>query len=425
MTLFTVFIISLLSWQAHAASTPADSISLQYCQKMAKKNYPTAKNIELQQKITDLNVSIANSGYFPQISANGKATYQSEVTHFSVPGGNGPTPVSKDQYNASLHAVEMIFNDGKVGIQKALKQAQGAKEKSSTKVKMHQIREQVNQVYYGILLSGQQKKTINLKIENLQSQLSMVQSKVKNGVLLPSQQYILEAELAKSRKDSAATSSNIEAGYEVLSELIGKKLDAAIKLKLPTIAVDYRSLQPQRPEYTEFENTQKVLKQQQKLSTTSKWPKLSAFGTGSYGRPGLNFLNNDFHYYYIVGLQLNWSLFEAVNGGRQAQALQIQQQKIAQNRKAFTRQLHAQLDQISQHISALQDNLKRDRKIVTVRKKIVQQSASQLKNGVVTATDYVTQLRRANQAKLSLFISRVKLSQAKTNYVTALGIPVQ
>ncbi len=422
MTLLTILFISLLSMQT---SVPADSISLQYCQKMAKKNYPTAKNIGLQKKITDLSVRIARSGYYPQITASGKATYQSEVTSFSIPGGQGPPPLSKDQYTASLHAVETIFNAGSVGAQKALKQAQGAKMRASTKVKMHQIREQVDQVYYGILLSGRQEETINLKIENLNSQISMVQSKVKNGVLLPSQKYILEAELAKSRKDSATASSNITAGYEVLSELIGKKVDTTIGLKLPTVAVDYRSLQPQRPEYKEFESSRKVLKQQVKLSKTGLLPKISAFGTGSYGRPGLNFLNNDFHYYYIVGVQLNWSLWGAVNGGRKAQSLQIQQKKIKQNRRAFTRQLHAQLDQISQHISTIEDNLKRDRKIVSVRRKIVQQSASQLKNGVITATDYVTQLRRANQAKLSLFISRVKLSQAKTNYVTALGIRVQ
>jgi outer membrane protein TolC len=422
MTLFTVLLISFAPLR-HSALP--DSVSLQYCQHLAKKNYPTAKNLELQKKITALNVNIARSGYFPQISANGKATYQSEVTSFSVPGGQVPAPVSKDQYSASLHAVETIFNDGKVGAQRALQQAKGAKVRASIKVKLHQIRAQVNQVYYGILLSRQQSKTINLKIKNLQSQLSVVRSKVKNGILLASQQYILEAELAQSQKDSASTYSNVKAGYEVLSELVGKRLTSKIKLKLPTVTVNYRSLQPQRPEYTEFKKSQKVLKQQQKLSKTQKWPQISAFGTGSYGRPGLNFLNNDFHFYYIAGLQFKWSLWGAVNGGRKAKSLHVQQQKIAQNRQAFTRQLHASLDRISQRIATLRENIKRDSIIVQDRQKIVKQSASQLKNGVVTATDYVTQLRRANQAKLSLFINKVQLSQAQTNYVTTLGIPIQ
>jgi outer membrane protein TolC len=422
MTLLIALFISFLPLKNPASP---DSISLQYCQQMAQKNYPTAKNFDLQQKITALNINIARSGYFPQISASGKATYQSEVTSFSIPGGHGPPPVSKDQYAASLHAVETIFNDGKVGIQKALQQAKGAKARASTQVKLHKIRAQVNQVYYGILLSRQQAKTINLKIKNLQGQLSVVQSKVKNGVLLASQQYILEAELAQSRKDLVTTHSNIKAGYEVLGELIGKNLTLNSKLKLPTVEINYRSLQPQRPEYQEFKYSQKALKQQQNLSKTQWLPSLSAFGTGSYGRPGLNFLNNDFHFYYIAGLQFKWSLWGAVNGGRKAKVLHIQQQKIAQNRRAFTRQLHASLDRIDQRIAAIQENIKRDQTIVQDRQKIVQQSASQLKNGVVTATDYVTQLRRANQAKLSLFISKVQLSQAKTNYVTTLGVPIQ
>src|SRR5690625_885766 len=100
MTLFTALLITVLSLNH---TTPPDSITLGYCYQKAYKNYPTAKNLELQKKITALNVRIAHSGYFPQISAKGKATYQSEVTSFSVPGG--PPPGSKDQYTASLHAV--------------------------------------------------------------------------------------------------------------------------------------------------------------------------------------------------------------------------------------------------------------------------------------------------------------------------------
>ncbi|HYW36203.1 MAG TPA: TolC family protein [Balneolaceae bacterium] len=422
MTLIAVFLISFLPLNNPA---PSDTVSLQYCQQMAKKNYPTAKNIALQKKITRLNVHIARSGYFPQVSVSGKATYQSEVTSVSLPGNQGPPPVSKDQYDASVNVTQKIFDDGRVGVQKALKRAQGAENIASTKVKMHQIRSQVNQVYYGILLSQQQAKILQLKTKNLLNQISSVRSKVKNGVLLPSQKYILQAELAQTRKDSANTHSNIIAGYQVLSELIGKKITPKTQLKIPSVAVNYRSLQPRRPEYQQFNKNQKILGEQIKLSETHKWPDVSVFGTGSYGRPGLNFLNNNFHFYYIVGLQLNWSLWGAFNGGRQAKALKIQQQKVTQDRKAFTRQLNAQLDQITQQIASIRDNMKRDRKIVKVRQKIVKQSASQLKNGVITATDYVTQLRQEEQAKLSLFISKVQLAQARTNYVTTLGIPIQ
>jgi hypothetical protein len=44
---------------------------------------------------------------------------------------------------------------------------------------------------------------------------------------------------------------------------------------------------------------------------------------------------------------------------------------------------------------------------------------------VITATEYVTELTRANQARLSLYINRVRLAQAKAEYLTTLGIRSQ
>lgn len=403
---------------------PADSISLQYCYRQAVENYPTAKNIELQRKITDLNVEIAHSGYFPQIDVRGKATYQSEVTEVALPAGQGPPTPDNDQYEASVDVTQTIFNAGAVGIRKNLERVKGEREIASTQVQLHQIRGQVDQVYFGILLSKRQAETVQLLIENLEEQLSTVRSRVESGVMLPSQQHILEAELIKARQDSADTRSNIRAGYAVLGEITGEEIPTSTGLKLPEIETNYRSLQPQRPEYNEFENTQAVLNQQKELAKTKQWPRISAFGTAAYGRPGLNFLNNEFHDYYIVGVRVRWNFWDFINSDRESEALQIQQQKVTQNRRAFDRQLQASLDRISERIASVRENIERDQQIVELREQIVEETASQLKHGVITATEYITELTRANQAQLSLFINRVRLSQAQIDYMTTLGQPI-
>ena len=421
MTTIAVFLFSFFTI---ANPAPPDSISLEYCYRQAYENYPIAQNIELQRKITGLNVDIANSGYFPQVNASGKATYQSEVTEFSTPNGGGPPPISKDQYEASVDVTQTIFNAGAVGIRKDLERAEGEQKVNSLKVQLHDIRSQVDQVYFGILMSQQQAKTINLLLNNLNEQLSTVRSRVENGVLLASQQHILEAELIKTRQDSAETRSNIRAGYKVLGELIGENIPVNVELTLPKTEVNYRSLQPQRPEYEEFKSAERVIDEQRKLSATAKWPHLAAFGTAAYGRPGLNFLNNDFHDYYIAGLRVQWNLWDFVNAGRKSEALQLRSRQISQNREVFTRQLNAQLHRIGERIETIRENIDRDRQIVELRDQIVEETASQLKHGVITATEYITELTQANQAQLSLFINRVRLAQAQTEYATALGISV-
>lgn len=424
MTTLTAIIISLISVSVAGSAQP-DSISLEYCYRQADEHYPTAKNIELQKKITELNVDIANTGYFPDVTINGQATYQSEVTEIGLPGGGGPPSVSKDQYEASVDVTQTIFNGGAVGIQKEVEQAKGRQHIYATKVELHQIRSQIDQVYFGILLSRQQAKTIRLLIDNLREQLSTVRSQVENGLLLPSQQHILKAELISARQDSADNESNIKSGYQVLSEIIGEEIDRDTKLELPEVSSDYPSLHPQRAEFDLFESRRQSLEKQGELVRTKRMPSLAAFGTAAYGRPGLNFLNDDFHDYYIAGLKVRWNVWDFLNADRQQQVLQIEQQKIDQEQRAFRRQLDASLDRISERIASIKENMNRDREIIELRAQVVEESASQLKNGVITATEYVTELTRSNQAHLSLYINRVRLSQAKTEYLTTLGIGSQ
>ncbi|MCW9707737.1 TolC family protein [Fodinibius salsisoli] len=419
------FIALTFVFTTFSGGAPADSITLDYCYQQAYENYPKVQNIEFQKKITELNIQIANTGHYPDVSINGRASYQSEVTDFSLPGGGGPPAISKDQYQASVDVTQTIFNGGAVGIQKELEKAKGKQEIYSTEVELHQIRSQIDQVYFGILLSQQQSKTIGLLIANLEEQLSTVRSKVDNGVLLASQQHILEAELIKARQDSVNSHSNVVAGYRVLGELIGEKVATGTKLQLPQQNIDHQSLQPHRSEYDLFESTEETIEQQKRLAGSQKWPSLSAFGTAAYGRPGLNFLNDDFHEYYTVGLKVRWNFWASYNAGEKQQMLQLRQQQVEQNRRSFTRQLHASLNRIQERMRAIEENIERDKKAIALRKKIVEENVSQLNNGAITASQYVTELNRAHQARLSLYINRVRLAQAQSDYLTTLGVPIQ
>ncbi|HLR76954.1 MAG TPA: TolC family protein, partial [Balneolaceae bacterium] len=135
-----------------AQTAPADTLTLPHAYELMYQNYPEAKNIELQKKIESLNVTIANTGYYPQIKVKGRATYQSEVTGFDLPADIGPEPLSKDQYRASVSVVQNIFNGGAVGLQKEMQKTISRQKANTTEVSLYKMRRQLNQVYYGILL---------------------------------------------------------------------------------------------------------------------------------------------------------------------------------------------------------------------------------------------------------------------------------
>lgn len=404
-----------------------DTLTLEYCYSRIENHYPLSRKIELEREITDLNKKIANTASYPQLNFGVTATYQSEVTELQFPEGgqfSGPK-LSKDQYKATVDVSQTIYDGGKVGIQKNLEEVEGRRKQQEIKIQLRQIKEQVNQVYFGILLARQQLEIVESMAENIRAQINSVKSKVDNGVLLASQQYILEAELVKTRQDSTDIRSNIISGYEVLGQLIGQEISPEMPLELPdyeSVSKEIESLSKVRPEFELFESNRQALDYQKELAQTRKIPSLSAFGTAAYGRPGFNVFEDDLHPYYIVGLRLQWNLWGARNAGVQQKIYNLQQKNITEEESAFERQLRGSLSKIREQIYSLQDQIKRDQEIIDLRNKTVDIISSQLKNGTATATEYITELNKATQAQLSMRMHKTRFLQAKTDYQTTLGI---
>ncbi|MGD8749029.1 MAG: TolC family protein, partial [Balneolaceae bacterium] len=257
--MFAVVLLSIL-FGSYQPSQP-DTLTLDYCYSRIQEHYPIARKIELQDEITSLNKKIINTAYYPQLNFGAAATYQSEVTEFPG-GGQIPGPeLSKDQYKVTMDVSQSIYDGGAVHIKKELEDALGTQKKQSTKVQLHQLKEQVNQVYFGILLARRQLETTNTLLQTLRAQVKDIKSKVKNGVLLPNQQYILEAELIKSGQDSTQIQSNIKAGFQILGQLIDQDLRTNIPLTLPRSEPNYNmqnSLAKLRPEFGLFESSRKA-----------------------------------------------------------------------------------------------------------------------------------------------------------------------
>ncbi len=398
---------------------PPDTLTLEYCYDRVENHYPLAQKNELQDKITELNKTIAGRAAYPQLSVGATATYQSEVTDLSFPSGGqfSPPNLSKDQYKLTMDVSQTIYNGGAVGVQKKLEEIKGKQEQQAIEIELREIKEQISQVYFGILLAQKQLQAVQTLSGSLQSQVEEVRSKVKNGVLLPSQQYILEAELIKIRQDSSEIQANIQSGYKMLSQLIGQEVNPEVELKSSFKNFQFHdSIEELRPEFQLFEINRKALDLQQELVQSQKTPSLSAFGTAAYGRPGFNVFENDLHPYYMVGLKVQWNFWDARNASSRQQVFELQQQKITEEERVFERQLKGKLSKIRERIELLQDQIKRDQEIINLRQKVVAEKSSQLKNGTLTATEYVTELHKATQARLAMLLRKTKLAQAQADF---------
>jgi outer membrane protein TolC len=337
------------------------------------------------------------------------------------PGFSPPQP-KKDSYQTSLLLNQLIYDFGQTGKQKSLEKSQKEYDLQSVQVEMYKVRQAVNDSYFSVLILQEKEKSLKLLEEDITNKLNSIKSKVVNGAALPSNQDILEAELIKIKQSAVENRSNKKVSLKILGELLNRTLDETIRLAKPADVVSVsKTMNRKRPEYASFELSKNRLNQTIALNNTKYLPRISGFGQLSYARPGLNYFNDKFQEYYIIGVKASWNFWNWNTNNREKDILRLQQKLIDTQEKYFTQNLNIAVTRHTSEMEKLEELIKMDQEIIALRKKITQQISSQLDNGVITSTEYLTELNAEHQAVLTLDIHKIQLLQAKVNYRTTIG----
>jgi len=417
MKLIISLISLFLSLQAFAQTT----LSLDDCYTLVNKNYPLAAQHDLLNQQKNLNIDAINKLRLPQFNLAAKTTYQSDVTFVDVPlpNVNIPSP-NKDQYRATLTANQLIYQGGLINTQSKVKSLETQVKQSALKVSIYKLKQRVNQLYFSILLQDEKKTLISDKQKQIESRLSEVNSAIKNGAALSSSSALLEAELLNVKQQIFEIEATKTALLKVLAKLIGKPLSTQVKLIQPKVLVKNTTI-INRPELNYFDLQKQEIKLKSDLLNKAVAPKITAFAQGGYGNPGLNLFDHNFASYYMVGLQLNWHVFDWHKNKKERQSLAINRQIIDTQKNVF--KLNTDLETVNQaaEIKTLSRLIKTDRQIIPLRTKVLKTAEAQLKNGVITPSDYIIELTRLYEAKTNLKTHQIKLNWAKINYLTTTG----
>lgn len=402
-------------------SPPGDTLRLEECYQRAMEQFPLSKQINLYDNILELRLKNLNSKYLPEPTLNAQTNYQSDVTVFplALPGVTIPQQ-HKDGYQVSLVANQLICDFGVISKQKDVEKAQTLADKKSVEVELYKLKTQVNEAYFSVLLLQEKERSLELTDEDVRTKLSSIRSKVKNGTSLPSNADILEAELLKIAQASAETKANKKAAIDVLSQLLNMPLDESLNLELPH-DVSGAPAKMLRPEYAAFELSQKKLGRSIDLTARRNLPKISAFLQLSYARPGINAFDNTFQKYYITGLRASWTFWNWNTDNRDKEILRQQQSMISAQEEAFTKNINIAAQKNRSEIEKLNELIKLDQEIITLRNKVTQQLSSQLDNGVVTSSEYLSELNAEHQAALTLETHKIQLIKAQQDYRITIG----
>jgi outer membrane protein TolC len=177
-----------------------------------------------------------------------------------------------------------------------------------------------------------------------------------------------------------------------------------------------------RPELGLYTYQSNLLLQQNKVIRSRNLPKFSLFAQGGYGRPGLNVLLNEFDWFYIGGVRLNWNISGFYTYSHDKQITGLNQQIIETQRATFLLNTNTVLSQEQTNIGKMQQLLQADDEIIELRTKVKNAAHAQLDNGVITTNDFLLDVNAENEARLLKIFHQLQLLQAQINYQTTAGL---
>ena len=397
-----------------------ETLTLEQCYQWSRENYPLIKKQELIKKSEQYTTENALKGWLPQIQIIGQATYQNDVTQFPVKLPNvSVDPLSKDQYKVYADISQTIYDGGNIKNQKKLALAQSEIQNQQLTVDLDKLKERINQIYFGILLTDKQLLQLKLTKSDINEGIKKAEAQLKNGVIFRSNLDVLKAELVKIEQKEIELQAIKQNFVQMLSYFIKKNIDENTQLETPEKILLTKN--NNRSELKLFDAQKQLLETQRKIINTKNTPKLGAFFQGGYGKPGFNMLKNEFDIFYIGGIRLNIPISGFYTQKNDLALLENQSQDIEIQRENFLFNQNFIEIQQRNDLEKIQNLIDKDYELIELRKNIKTASLAQLENGVINTNDYLREVTAEEQAILTKITHEIQYLLTQYNLKAQLN----
>lgn len=395
--------IAILCLGALAAQAgPGDTVTVAQCRRWATEHSPLQEKKRLSEEVAALQLRNISSNDLPRIAINGQGSYQSDVFKFPIENPLFAVPeIPKDQYKLTADVAQRIWDGRSDRLLREQRDLERALGQAQVDVDAFQLREMVTDLYFKALASDETRKVLETTLDDLKKRRFQAESWVKEGIALRSVADQLSIQILKTEQQLSANQSDKLLLLSLLEHWTGQDLQGAVFTAgkmiepLPEQAL-------QRPEYQLFILQERQLALQKSMLKLREQPRIEAFGQAGYGRPNpFNFFKTGISPFGIVGLRIQWTPIDWGNRKRDTQALSLQSRNIGIQKAVLDQRLKG-LDLSDQaEIRKYLDQLPTDDKIIALQEDILKRAEAQVQNGVMTSTDYLSQINLLTQARLN------------------------
>jgi outer membrane protein TolC len=412
----------ILLFITNIAFAQTQKVQLSDCYESMLTNYPLVQQSDIYAQSSELNIKNLKTKWLPNAELNAQATYQSDVidVEISVASYKFGFAGDKDQYKASIDINQLIYDWGRIKSAKQVEKANLKVNQQNTQVELNKIKEQINRFYFAVLILERNEELLGVMLSDLETKEKSVESGVKNGMLLSSDLSALKAEKIKVKQSILEIQNQRYAAIDVLSEITGIELAHDSEFQIPEYNIASAD-GLNRPEHDLFNYQRDKLDATSGMISKQNRPTIFAFSQLGYGKPGLNMISQEFDSFYYVGVGLSWKFWDWNNTKREKQIVSLNKSMISTLEESFNKQIQVALKNENSKIKNYEDAIETDKEIIKLREDVSESARLKLDNGVITSTDYITELSKETQAKIAFETHKIQLVQSKVNYLYLKG----
>ncbi len=418
-------LLLIMFFAGQSLAQKGDTLSLLECFKKAKLNSPLMELVANNQKIYRLKEESISTSNLPQLSAYGKAWYQSDAVTVPPlgPGAEGLS-IDRFQYNFGAQIDQKIYDGALVNklSQKELSTMEANNAIVYTSI--YQVYQNVSDAYFAILMLQENLKILDRKKQYLNERQKNLESAYQNGMILKSELNKLKAEKLIIDQQKTDLQFTVEYLKQNLTLLLGLEIKSNEFFVQDTFSISDLNI-TRRPEYESLSSAEKQILTSKELLTNSLSPKIYAYGQAGYSYPGLNFFENESAPYYIVGVRFAWNIYDWQKTKKEKEIADVQIQNLKTRESELDLKFETVgLSKISE-IEKLKALIQTDDEIIDLKSSIVKSGTSALENGTISFSDFLLDVNAEIIARIDRNKHTIQLYQNQVELALIKGINIE
>ncbi|PMC10446.1 TolC family protein [Hoylesella timonensis] len=399
-----VFILSIL------ISPCLAQLDIDQCHDMARQQYPLIKQYDLLEKSEAYTLSNAMKAFLPEVKFSfGANGFTDPINSSPKTDAMGMGDMKNYLLNGSIQINQLIYDGGAISAQRKLTRAQAEADKKQLDVRLYEINQRVDQLYFGILMIDEQSKQLKLLQNDLTLSLNTVQSLMNGGLANQSDVDAVKVEQLRAAQQESSLRTSRKSYIQMLGLFIGKALGEKTTLEKPTSLPLSKPQGVLRPELSYYAAQQNLLDTQRKSLTARLLPQLSAFAMGMYHNKVLDMMKPAM---LAGGITLSWKISPFYTRKNDLRSIETKKSMIDQERETFLFNIHLQNEKEQSVVEDLREKLKQDDEIIRLRENIHNVSVTKVQNGIQTINEMLRDVNAVNEARQQKSIHEIQLLEA-------------